>query len=489
MNRAISSWFVAGLVLLAIGWNSRQAAAQDPSEFLKRLDTNNNGMIDPSELEGRFGSFVQRMAENNPRLDFSRPVPISRVAEEFTRMREERGQGGGGPPFGGTGGGPPGGGPPGSGFQGRGGPPGGGAPGGGPPGGGPPGRGGGDQSGRGGRGDEQNNPYRPTTTKVAPLVPGFGEEAEMLAAPPGFGSEGELFAVKVTDQDRQEAARAFGYYDANKDGKIDREEMNRSRYGADLLMYDQNRDGVITLNEMEYRYARRRVENTRNAGGGGGSPQASDTADRGGRGNRDAGRGGGDGGRGGDRRATGKEENPNPFANLNSYRIVPPVERLPAGLPDWFARNDADGDGQISMAEFSATWTDAVLADFLQFDLNRDGLITPDECLKAGAAGAQRGAVITVAAAESSDASPETAGSDQASAGAAPAAASSGPGPAIDPRYLDYYKKLVAKYDTNKDGVLTKDEWSNMSKDPAAADANRDGKITVEEFARWSMQR
>jgi Ca2+-binding EF-hand superfamily protein len=473
MNRAIPGWFVAGLVLLAIGWNSRQAAAQDPSEFLKRLDTNNNGMIDPSELEGRFGSFVLRMAENNPRLDFSRPVPISRVAEEFTRMREERMQSGGGPPFGGTGGSPPGGG-----FQGRGGPPGGGS-----PGGGPPGRGGGDQSGRGGRGDEQNNPYRPTTTKVEPLVPGFGEE-EVLTAPPGFGSEGELFSVKVTDQDRQEAARAFGYYDANKDGKIDREEMNRSRYGADLLMYDQNRDGVITLNEMEYRYARRRVENTRNAGAGGGSPQASDTADRGGRGNRDA-------GRGGDRRSTDNEENPNPFANLNSYRIVPPVERLPEGLPDWFARNDADGDGQISMAEFSATWTDAVLADFLQFDLNRDGLITPDECLKAGAAGAQRGAVITVAAAESSDASPETASADQASAAATPAAmsASSGSGPAIDPRYLDYYKKLVAKYDTNKDGVLTKNEWSNMSKDPVAADANRDGKITVEEFARWSMQR
>ena len=31
------------------------------------------------------GSFVRRMAENNPRIDLSRPIPIDRLASEFER--------------------------------------------------------------------------------------------------------------------------------------------------------------------------------------------------------------------------------------------------------------------------------------------------------------------------------------------------------------------------------------------------------------------
>ncbi len=506
MNRLPFKGFAAGLMLLAILGGARTATAQDPSEFLGRLDANGNGMIDPSEVEGRFGFFLQRMAENNPRLDFSRPVPISRLSEEFSRMREERMRSGGGPPFGGPGGGP-GGGPPGGGFQGRGGPPGGGFQGrGGPPGGGPPGRGGEDRGGdRGGRGEDQNNPYRNTNTSVEPLVPGFGEE-DVMTPPPGFGAEAELFTVEVTEQDRQEAQRAFGYYDNDRNGKIDREEMSRSRYGADLPMYDKNRDGVITMNEMEYRYARRRAENSR-SGGAAGPQQAQQGGDRGNRGNRgqaDAGRGGGGGGESGGT----SDKDRRRFADRNSYRIVPPLERLPAGLPDWFARNDADGDGQIMMSEFSSSWTQSVLAEFNQFDLNQDGLITPQECLKAQVIGADRGSTISVASAapaespstsdssDASDASSSSDASDQSdsaatsgSAAVSASPASSGPAPAIDARYLSYYKGLIGKYDANGDGALGPEEWVNMSKNPEAADTDGNKRITVEEYARWSMQR
>ena len=59
---------------------------------------------------------------------------------------------------------------------------------------------------------------------------------------------------------------------------------------------------------------------------------------------------------------------------------------------------------------------------------------------------------------------------------------------AEDP-YLRYYGKLLQKYDSNSDGSLTKDEWSKMSKDPAAADTDQDGKITVAELAKWSQSR
>lgn len=55
--------------------------------------------------------------------------------------------------------------------------------------------------------------------------------------------------------------------------------------------------------------------------------------------------------------------------------------RLPAGLNHWFVDNDADGDGQISLAEFSATLSEAEVARFRARDSDGDGLITPQEFL------------------------------------------------------------------------------------------------------------
>jgi len=447
---------------LAVG---HHALAQGPSDFLKRYDRNNNGMIDPGELEGRMGDFLKRMAENNPRLDFSRPVPLDRLTQEFQRMREERMRSGGGSPFGGSGGGGPSGGRmsrggPGGGFMGRGGP--------------PSGR---MDRGRGSSG-QSNSPYRTTTIEVEPLVPTFAIDMELIP-PPGFGAEADLFTIEVTEQDRREAARAFGYYDRNRDGKIDSGEMGRSRYGSDLPMFDRNRDGYITVTEMEYRYAQRRANNT------GGSSTASSGKDSGKKSDKDK-----------ESESAGWRADRD--TDRKSYRVLAPVEGAPEGLPDWFPRDDADGDGQVAMAEYSVTWSDSVMDDFNQFDLNQDGIITPQECLKAGAEGIVRGTGIdagsTDSAAAGSDSS--SADSDSSSSGASSGASTaSRPAPApaksvrIDPRYLKYYQDLVAKYDKNGDKVLVKDEWTSMSKDPAAADIDGNGRITVEEYASWSMKR
>jgi hypothetical protein len=59
------------------------------------------------------------------------------------------------------------------------------------------------------------------------------------------------------------------------------------------------------------------------------------------------------------------------------------TERLPKGLPSWFARNDTDADGQVMMAEYMTDFTDSKAAEFAKYDLNGDGIITPDECLDA----------------------------------------------------------------------------------------------------------
>ena len=42
---------------------------------------------------------------------------------------------------------------------------------------------------------------------------------------------------------------------------------------------------------------------------------------------------------------------------------------------------DADGDGQIMMAEYSTSWTDATAAEFAKLDLDGDGIILPSEAL------------------------------------------------------------------------------------------------------------
>ncbi len=56
-------------------------------------------------------------------------------------------------------------------------------------------------------------------------------------------------------------------------------------------------------------------------------------------------------------------------------------------------------------------------------------------------------------------------------------------------RYLQYSKRFIERYDTSKDGVLTEDEWSKMSRDYSGADADKDKKITAEELARHLMNR
>jgi hypothetical protein len=54
--------------------------------------------------------------------------------------------------------------------------------------------------------------------------------------------------------------------------------------------------------------------------------------------------------------------------------------KLPSGLPDWFDSDDVNKDGQVSLYE----WIKAgkALEEFLEMDLDRDGLLTADELLR-----------------------------------------------------------------------------------------------------------
>jgi subtilisin-like proprotein convertase family protein len=54
-------------------------------------------------------------------------------------------------------------------------------------------------------------------------------------------------------------------------------------------------------------------------------------------------------------------------------------------LPSWFFERDSNGDRQIDMVEFTDQWDDAKVEEFTALDSNRDGILTSDELLGAKA--------------------------------------------------------------------------------------------------------
>jgi Ca2+-binding EF-hand superfamily protein len=264
----------------------------------------------------------------------------------------------------------------------------------------------------------------------------------------GFGPAAEMLSVAVTEEDEREANELLRRMDRNRDGVLSGSEIS-SRFSGNPLDFDRNRDGKLTARELAVRYARRRE----------GREEA----------RRDDGR------RRDDRDRDEPVEIPDVFNGRKSYRVTT-SRQLPEGLPGFFTDKDADGDGQVSMAEFAQEWSDEVVKEFFASDLNRDGVITADEALRA----VEMPGASAMASTSSSSAPPSSTGD-----GAVPAAPS---GP-IEEKYLKVGQRIVGKYDKNNDAALTASEWEKMLMSPADADANRDGRVTVEEYALWMQSR
>ena len=71
-----------------------------------------------------------------------------------------------------------------------------------------------------------------------------------------------------------------------------------------------------------------------------------------------------------------------PAERPRDLRFYVPKQRLPDGLPSWFVARDANGDGQLTLAEFSSAATSADLRQFAALDANGDGVITAAECTR-----------------------------------------------------------------------------------------------------------
>lgn len=391
----------------------------DPSQFISRMDTNGNGSIDPEEAQGPARFMLDRMARSNPKIDLTKPIPISVITEAFQQMRS--GGGGGGAPWGGGGGG----------------------------------------------GEDDT-----VALESATLVPGFGMKIQKTPVP-GFGSSAQSFSVKVEERDLRDADERMRRFDRNTDGAVDQNEYKEAKWPEPLSQWDRNKDGKLTREEVASRYARRR--------------ELRDTKGQGQEGDK---KGGNDGNRGGQTtQAEEKKGSTRPFEKQASYRITDSTGAAPrpAGVPEWFIRDDTNGDNQVSMNEFARKWDAATLEDFYKFDTNQDGYITAKECL----AGVKKGYLKGSSSPSASASSGGGASGSSSSGTEAPMAAASAPtassGGSSDPNFA-FAKRRVDKADKDKNGFLTPDEWSESTKF-ADVDKNGNGQIDIEEYVQYRKSR
>ena len=59
--------------------------------------------------------------------------------------------------------------------------------------------------------------------------------------------------------------------------------------------------------------------------------------------------------------------------------------------------------------------------------------------------------------------------------------------PAASPKIVRYAERLLARYDTNQNDHLSRDEWSKMRGRPDILDRDRDGRLSPEEIAGASQ--
>jgi Ca2+-binding EF-hand superfamily protein len=144
-------------------------------------------------------------------------------------------------------------------------------------------------------------------------------------------------------------------------------------------------------------------------------------------------------------------------------------------LPEWFGDLDANRDGQVMMDEYYASWSEKKATDFRQFDLNDDGIVTPKEAIAAGQDGAVRGA------GGSSRSRSRERGSSRTSSSSRSSRSRSSGGRAE--QYRKHAANWLQKFDSDKDGVLAKEEWSKEGFTYTTADTDGDGKVTVNELA------
>ena len=126
------------------------------------------------------------------------------------------------------------------------------------------------------------------------------------------------------------------------------------------------------------------------------------------------------------------------------------------------------------MSEYAKQWDAKMLDSFDKFDFDADGVITPQECLDGIDEGAKYGAESSRRSSDrgSSERSSND-GDDKRSTSTEKSSSSS------NTRYAKWFQT----FDSNKSGMLEKEEWSKNRYIKPEFDVNGDGKLTLEELS------
>ena len=375
----------------------------DPASFLTRMDRNNNGIIDVDEQERGAKFLIKRLSNIDSSIQEGRPIPLNTFVAAFKTMRENRSTSARSDDPNQNGG---------------------------------PGNFGGANRRGQDRGQRERQRIEEENEALAAelLVPGFGE----TSLPPlmrGFGAAADWIQTEYTERDLTEARDRVTRFDKNKNGFIDADEIT-PRFTGRPMDFDVNRDGRLSVVEMAYRQARKRDGKPKVAPEKKDSPPARPTAA------------------------------PDLFGGRRSYRSLSSRE-APAGVPGFFTDRDANGDNQVTMAEYGSDWTDELMAQFAEYDFNDDGIITAAEAIRS----AEEGTVSTVMTGKTPAVTRSSTRSESIDG--------------IDPKYVKYASRIIKRNDPNGDGVLAPSELEKMLVNPIKADTNRDGKVTLAEYATY----
>jgi len=161
------------------------------------------------------------------------------------------------------------------------------------------------------------------------------------------------------------------------------------------------------------------------------------------------------GSRGGSRQGGDRSRSSNP------RREKKPKPRMTVDLPEQYAAQDKDQDGQLGLYE----WKLSAIAQFKALDKNGDGFLTPRELTTAAeqtasqsGSGSGGSSTDTSAAAKTPAPTATTAVSTSAPQPASASATKKDPGTV---RYAKYAFKAL---DKNKDGSLSADEWKQSKR-------------------------
>lgn len=172
-------------------------------------------------------------------------------------------------------------------------------------------------------------------------------------------ASGSAASESRDDRTERYASSLIERYDKNGNKILEQDEWKEMRGNPGDS--DKNNDGRITKDELIARFSRFRGGSDEGSRGGSGSAD-----DRRERSSRD--------------RGTSSDRDQEDDARA-TYRFTSAMERLPKDARSWVERYDKNGDAQVSMAEFSSSWSDSKLREYEKYDLNQDGVVTGEEYL------------------------------------------------------------------------------------------------------------